>query len=163
MIQSLTIRPATPADLSQLRAAIVELQEFEHSRHSTRLPGEPIADAYLHWMQHQAEAAGIILVAESKGHFVGFVAGWIEETANVAETSDSNRFGYISDICVMAAFRGQGVAQRLLHQIERFFRATGVTRLRITALATNTSAQACYQRAYFVPYEIVYEKLIDMA
>jgi ribosomal protein S18 acetylase RimI-like enzyme len=155
VIQSLTIRPATPADLSLLRAAIVELQEFEHSRHSTRLPGEPIADAYLHWMQHQAEAAGIILVAESKGHFVGFVAGWIEETANVAETSDY--------ICVMAAFRGQGIAQRLLHQIERFFRATGVTRLRITALATNTSAQACYQRAYFVPYEVVYEKLIDMA
>ena len=111
-------------------------------------------------MQRQAEATGTILVAESNGHFVGFVAGWIEETANVAETPDSNRFGYISDICVMPAFRGQGIAQHLLHEIENFFRATGMTRLRIAALATSTSAQACYHRACFIPYEVVYEKRI---
>jgi hypothetical protein len=33
--------------------------------------------------------------------------------------------------------------------------------LRINALAVNTSAQASYEHAGFVPYEILYEKVID--
>jgi hypothetical protein len=28
------------------------------------------------------------------------VAGWIVQTDNISETADSNRFGYISDICI---------------------------------------------------------------
>ena len=36
-------------------------------------------------------------VAELADNFLGFVAGWIEQTNNLAETADSNRFGYDSD------------------------------------------------------------------
>jgi ribosomal protein S18 acetylase RimI-like enzyme len=160
MLTSLTIRPAKPDDRPQLRRAIIELQDYERLRHATRLPGEQIADAYLDWMQLQAEATGIVLVAESSGTFVGFVAGWVEETANIAETPDSNRFGYISDICVHPEFRGQRVAAKLLSSIERHLSRSGVRRLRINALAVNTSARASYEHAGFVPYEILYEKLI---
>jgi hypothetical protein len=49
------------------------------------------------------EAEGAVRVAESSGVLVGFVAGWIEETENISETSDSNRVKYIYDICVMLA------------------------------------------------------------
>jgi ribosomal protein S18 acetylase RimI-like enzyme len=101
----LTIRPAAPADRPRLRQAIVELQEYERLRHVTRRPGEQIADPYLDWMQRRAETAGVVLVAERGECFAGFVAGWIEETANIGETADSNRFGYVSDICVMPASR----------------------------------------------------------
>ena len=57
-----------------------------------------------------AEANGIALVAECAGSFLGFVAGWVEQTDNIAETPDSNRFRYISDICIPPAFRGKGIA-----------------------------------------------------
>jgi hypothetical protein len=50
----LTIRPATPVDQPDLRAAIVELQDYERRLHSTRLPGAEIADAYLAWLLPRA-------------------------------------------------------------------------------------------------------------
>lgn len=156
----LTIRAATPADQPDLRAAIVELQDYERRLHATRRPGAEIADAYLAWLLQQAAATGAVLVAESGGSFTGFVAGWVEEDENLAETPDSNRFGYISDICVLPAFRGQRIAGRLLAAIEQQLRRGGVTRLRINALAANSSAQASYLRAGFAPYEILHEKVI---
>ncbi len=161
MIDPLVIRPAGPPDRPDLRVAIIELQGYERSRHPTRLPGEQVADTYLDWMQHQAETKGVVLVAERAGCFLGFAAGWIEQTDNIAETSDSNRFGYISDICVMPAFRGQQIATQLLEGFEEFFHRAGVRRLRINSLAVNTSAQASYERSGFRPYEIFYEKTID--
>jgi ribosomal protein S18 acetylase RimI-like enzyme len=157
----LNIRPATATDRPHLRRAIVELQEYERLRHATRLPGEQIADAYLDWMLRHAETDGTVLVAESDGSFAGFVAGWIEETENIAETPDSNRFGYVSDICIMPAFRGLRIAVQLLNGIEQCLGRAGVTRLRINSLAANMAARASYEHAGFVPYEILYEKLIE--
>jgi ribosomal protein S18 acetylase RimI-like enzyme len=161
MTAALLIRPAAASDRPQLRQAVVALQDYEHARHATRLPGEQIADAYLDWMQRQAEADGVVLVAERDGHVLGFVAGWIEHSDNIGETADSNRFGYICDICVMPDFRGQRIAAQLLAAIEQHFRRAGIARLRICSLAVNTSAQASYQRSGFVPYEILFEKLIE--
>jgi ribosomal protein S18 acetylase RimI-like enzyme len=102
------------------------LQEYERLRHATRLPGEQIADAYLDWMLHQTAANGVVLVAERADNLLGFVAGWVEQTDNVAETADSNRFGYISDICVLPLFRGERIAAQLLDGIEQYFRRTNV-------------------------------------
>jgi hypothetical protein len=89
MTAPLLIRPATPADRPDLRLAVIELQGYERLRHATRLPGEQIADAYLDWMQRQAEADGAVLVAERDGSIIGFIAGWIEQTDNIGETADS--------------------------------------------------------------------------
>jgi ribosomal protein S18 acetylase RimI-like enzyme len=163
MANPLIIRPATPADRPDLRQAIIELQDYECLRHPTRRPGEQIAEAYLDWMLCQAEANGVVLVAERDTKFIGFVAGWIEQADNIGETADSNRFGYISDICVMPAFRGNQIAAQLLDGIGQYFCRTGVTRLRINSLAVNTSAQTSYERAGFVPYEVLYEKVIAEA
>jgi GNAT superfamily N-acetyltransferase len=58
----------------------------------------------------------------------------------------------------MPAFRGRRIATQLLDGIETYLRPAGVTRLRITTLAVNTSARTSYERAGFVPYEIRYEK-----
>jgi GNAT superfamily N-acetyltransferase len=156
-----SIRSANATDRPRLRQAIVELQDYERMHHETRLPGEQVADAYLDWMLHRAEAHGAVLVAESNCILVGFVAGWIEESENVGETPDSNRVGYVSDICVMPAFRGHRIAAQLLEGIERHLAKFGITRLRINSLAANKSARASYERAGFAPYEIVYEKMID--
>jgi ribosomal protein S18 acetylase RimI-like enzyme len=160
MSASLIIRPVTAADRPELRKAVVELQDYEHRLHMTRLPGERIADMYLDWMLGQANANGAVLVAECGGRFVGFVSGWIQTTENIAETPEANRFGYISDICILPAFRGQRIASRLLHSIEQILHRTGAMRLRISALALNTSARTSYQHAGFAPYEILYEKLV---
>jgi ribosomal protein S18 acetylase RimI-like enzyme len=108
------IRLATAADRAHLRQAIIELQDYERLQHTTRLPGQQVADAYVDWMLGRADSCGAVLVAESNSIFAGFVAGWIEQNENIGETPDSNRAGYISDICVMPAFRGRRIATRLL-------------------------------------------------
>jgi ribosomal protein S18 acetylase RimI-like enzyme len=102
-------------------------------------------------MLHRTETQGAVLVAESNGTFAGFVAGWIEETENVGETPDSNRVGYISDICVMPDFRGRRLATRLLSRIEQHLGRAGVTRLRINSLAANQSARTSFEHAGFFP------------
>ena len=160
-MKSVVIRPAKTSDRPALRLAIIELQEFERRLHGTRRPGEEVANAYLDWMLRQAAEGGAVLVAEIDGMVIGFVAGWIERTDNIAETADSNRVGYISDICVLPSHRGQGIAGQLLDNISKQLGAAGVTRIRIGSLADNRSARSSYERAGFVPYEVVYEKVIS--
>jgi GNAT superfamily N-acetyltransferase len=56
-------------------------------------------------------------------------------------------------------FRGQRVATLFLDGIEKYLVRANVTRLRINALAVNTSAHASYRHTGFVPYEILRKKL----
>ena len=159
-IPAVTIRDAGAIDRGQLRRAIVELQEYEGTLQKTRLPGEQIADAYLAWIENQIGEGGALLIAEIDRRFVGFVAGWIEHSDTMTETPDSNRFGYISDVCVMPDYRGQRIASLLLSAIEKRLSRTGITRIRICSLAANASARASYERAGFESYEITYEKSV---
>jgi hypothetical protein len=92
--------------------------------------------------------------------FIGFAAGWIVEYTVIQETPDSNRFGLVSDICVLAAYRGRPIATRLLDALsERLCRA-GVRRIRLSVLAANRIARAAYEHAGFTPYEVVYQKTV---
>ena len=160
MSLSLRIRPATDADHPELRRAIVALQEHERGLHASRLPGEQMADDYLAWMQGRAEESGATLVAEMGEAFAGFVSGWIEEAASIAETPDSNRTAFVSDIFVAPGFRGRRIAAELLDAIERRLARPGITRMRLSALATNEAATRAYRRAGFSTYEVVYERPI---
>lgn len=155
MTESLIIRSATAADRPHLRQAIIELQDYERMQHSAHLPDEQVADMYLNWMLYRAENHGAVLVAERNYIFVGFVADWIEEIKNIGETPDSNRVGYISDICAMPDFRGNGIATQLLKGIEWHLANFGIAHLRINSLAADKSARVSYERPGFAPCEIV--------
>ncbi|MBI3517008.1 MAG: GNAT family N-acetyltransferase [Proteobacteria bacterium] len=156
-----TIRPYREADYADLRAAFIELQETEHALHDGRLPGEPIADAYLAWLHREVAAyRGAIFIAEAAGVFQGFVACWVVRHTNIIETRDSNTFGLVSDICVLPAWRGRGIAGDLLAAAETHLADQGVTRVRIGALAKNDPALAAYRKRGFAPYEVVLEKRV---
>jgi hypothetical protein len=58
-------------------------------------------------MLAEVERSGAVLIAEAGGVFIGFVAGWIVKKNVIEETPDSNRFGLVSDICVLAPYRGR--------------------------------------------------------
>jgi ribosomal protein S18 acetylase RimI-like enzyme len=154
----LNVRLAQASDKAQLRAAVAELHNVEGSLHDSRLPGEETADAYLAWMLTEAARDGAIFVAEAGGVFAGFAAGWIVEENYIEETSDSNRFGYVSDVCVMPAFRGRRIVARLLEALEVRLSLNGIKRIRLSALAANKAARRSYERLGYAAYEIVYEK-----
>lgn len=153
-----SVRLAQASDRPFLRAAVVELHEAERRLHDSRLPGEETADAYLVWMLGEAARDGAVFVAEVDGMFAGFAAGWLVQENHIEETPDSNRFGYISDVCVLPAFRGRRIAALVLDALETRLSLSGVKRIRLWALAANKAARASYERSGYARYEIVYEK-----
>jgi molybdenum cofactor cytidylyltransferase len=158
LIEAFSVRDAGPQDRAAIVAAIVALQNAERKLSDTRLLGEEVADTYYDLLVEQARADGAMLVAEVGGAFAGFVVGWIEQTDEICETPDSNRFGYISDICVFEPFRGRGAAAVLLRALEGRLAQHGVRRLRLNFLAGNRSAGIAYERAGYAPYQLLYEK-----
>jgi len=154
----LSVRLAQASDKAALRAAVAELHNVEGRLHDSRLPGEETADAYLAWMLAEAARDGAVFVAEAGGVFAGFAAGWVVQDEYIEETPDSNRFGYISDVCVLRAFRGRRIAARLLEALESRLSLSGVARIRLSALVANQAARAAYERSGYTAFEIVYEK-----
>lgn len=159
MTTEIAIRPARPDDRAWLLAAIRDLQDYEVALHDSRLPGEAVAESYLSLVEAEAAAKeGAILIADADGGPVGFVAGWVEQDDVLAETADSNRHGYVSDIYVIPGARGRRIAGALLAALERHLSGRGLARLRICALAANASALRAYDAFGFAPYEVVLEK-----
>jgi ribosomal protein S18 acetylase RimI-like enzyme len=133
----LAIRKAMPSDAANLVHAITELPDHEQALHDTRLPGASIVAPYLRWLESRTSGSGAILIGEVAGCFIGFAAGWIEETDAIAETRDSNRFGYLSDISVLRAYRGKRFATLLLGAMENDLEQFGIARVRINAIAAS--------------------------
>jgi hypothetical protein len=131
-------------------------------RHPARLPGEEIADTCLDWMKCQAKtASGAALVSERADNLLGFVAGWIGQSNNLAEMAGSNCFDYISEICVLPAFAGAVDRSSLSGRDRAVLPSRGRPTIATNSLAVNTSAQGTYEQDGFRPHEILYEKVVD--
>lgn len=60
----------------------------------------------------------------------------------------------IHDIVVHSDYRGRGVAQQMLQQVEQQAQARGCCKLTLEVLQGNAVAQAAYRRFGFAPYEL---------
>jgi len=153
------IRPYRETDRAAVIAAEIDLQEYEHTLHDTRLPGAAVMEAYFDRLQQEVAAqSGAILIAENGGRFLGLVACVVVQDDLVQEAADSNVHGYITDIYVVPDRRGSGLAQALLRAAEDHLAPTGVSRVRINVLAGNAMARRAYEKYGFEPYEVMYEK-----
>ena len=156
---NIALRDAAPEDHQFLLDAIAALNDHERALHDTRLPGAGIAEAYFAKISAAiATDHGSIVVALSGDRRVGYMACRIETDDAVAETADSNRFGYTSDVFVAADMRGRNIAALLVAEAERRLRPHGVTRLRLSSLANNDQAIRAYRKAGFAVYEVTLEK-----
>jgi GNAT superfamily N-acetyltransferase len=161
------IRPYTPADSDWVLAAEAALQAHEIEIFDRRLAltlrsPQPSAAAYLDMLWPVlAENHGAMLIGcDEHGRRLGLVAGHVVDEPFPTETPDCTRYGYVSDIYIMPEARGSGLAGQLLDAIAAHLHAVDatLTRLRINVLAANGVARAAYERAGFVPYEIMYER-----
>ena len=82
---------------------------------------------------------------------------------NAADELDDppGEMGYVSDLVVSSALRGQGVGRALLRRAEGCVREAGVTTLRLSVLAGNRGAIALYEDEGFAPVEVDMEKRLD--
>ncbi len=77
----------------------------------------------------------LFLVAEADGCVIGSVIGAFD-----------GRRGFIYHLAVAASFRGQGIASRLMDEVEARLRAKGCLKCLLLVKKDNTEAEAYYQR-----------------
>jgi ribosomal protein S18 acetylase RimI-like enzyme len=146
------IRDCRQDDAAAVRRCIVELQDFERTIDPRLRSGESMADAY--WTNIQARCAranGRVFVAEQEDGIVGFVAVLAAEPFTELDDPPGT-YALVTDLVVLATYRGQGVGARLLRHAEAFARTAGATELRIGVLSGNTAARQLYLRAGFAPH-----------
>lgn len=134
----------------QLRACVVELQDFERGLEATLPKGEAMADRYLaHMLDRCAGSAGRIFVAEADGGVVGFV-GVLARV--VPEPDEAQAYAYVSDLVVLPAYRRRGIGRALLERAEAYARGEGARALRVGVLAKNEAAARLYRSLGFGDY-----------
>lgn len=157
----ITIRPMAEADRPAVLALLMELTGHEASLSPERGTGPEVAAACLADDSDKAiETGGALMVAESEGRVVGYLALQLGRTGPFVHEHLRDHL-YIENIVVGAAQRGTGIGQVLLAEAERFARATGRKVLRLGVLPGNDLALKAYRRAGFEVASLDMMKLLD--
>jgi GNAT superfamily N-acetyltransferase len=156
---SLTIRPATPADVPALLALIRELAEYE------RLLDQVTADeALLHEALFCAKPAAEAVLA-CEGDAVAGFALWFHNFS----TFVGRRGLYLEDLYVRPEYRGRGYGEALLAHLGRIALERGCGRLEWAVLDWNRRAIDFYQGMGAVPmsewtvYRVMGDRLVSLA
>lgn len=157
----IAIRRYDPStDARAVRAAFAELQEAERALDPFMPPGDAIADAYLEKLFAecgQADGALYVAVDGATGAVAGYVAV-LGEVESFEPDDDPAPYAYLSDLVVLAAYRGRGVAGALAGAAERHAREHGMTRIRLQVLAANDAARRLYERVGYRDHIVQMEK-----
>lgn len=70
-------------------------------------------------------------------------------------------YGYINNLYMLPARRGQGLSDELLRYSEAWFRERGVSKLRLTVTTSNLAACRLYQRLGYQTQRLEMEKEIE--
>ena len=140
------LREAKPGDRPALVRFTAALNAVEHELVPDRALGEAAADRHLAYLEELvAQQEGFVLVAARGESLLGFLVAIVEEEEGHYVLPEARRFGYVTDLYVIEAARGEGVGRALMTEAEDRFRARGLTAVRVTALAANREACGTYE------------------
>jgi GNAT superfamily N-acetyltransferase len=132
------VRPAQPDDAAGIAAVLRDVGWFEHI--SDEPEGETVARVSEQLARCAADAGHTVLVVESpEGRILGYAA--VHWFPNLMKGGD----GYISELFLREAARGQGIGGQLLTAIEREAQRRGINRL----MLFNRKERASYQRGFY--------------
>ena len=146
---AVTIRPATPADLSaigRLGALLVRTHhDFDPERFIAATP--QTERAYASFLGTQLEEPNVVvLVAERNGEVVGYTYAGVEGFDYMALRGPA---GVLYDIVVDPAHRARGVGRMLLDATLAALAARGAPRVVLSTAERNEPAQRLFARAGF--------------
>ena len=157
------IREYRSEDNQQVEECFIELQEFERQIEPRRVEGKVVAKKYLRYMLDKcSQTQGKVFVLEAQNKIVGFVSVWAKMKVNGLVDKESE-VAYISDLIVIADYRGQGWGRALLQRAEDYARALGATMLSIGVLAENTGARRLYNDFGFKENQVEFLKPLKPA
>lgn len=136
MNASLTIRPATEADVPTIRELIEGLAEYERLRHECRA-----TDDRLRATLFGARPVAEVLMAEWQGRSAGFALFFHNYSTFLAQPGI-----YLEDLYVRPECRGRGIGRALLGQLARLAVARQCGRLEWSVLDWNVDAIRFYER-----------------
>ena len=137
------IRPGNGDDMSRLESLWLAFYE-DQKRQGMLL--DLAVDAFTHWTKSYVPVLGrfaCLFVAEKNGELVGFLAGRIR---SLPPYFGGFQAGFISDVYVADADRGQGVGRHLVLLATRWFQELGLTRIELQVITNNTPAREFYRQ-----------------
>ena len=156
----MTIRAVRlPDDEPAIFSFIWGLQHFENAFEPNRRLDPGFAAEHWADVQTQVAARGALFVAEDNGKPVGWVFV-VEEVGDLFVREDERRYGFVAELFVEDAARGQGHGRALIAACEDWTRARGMAVLIIGVLSGNGKAAAVYQRDGFAPYNLFMRKYL---
>src|SRR5215831_14608426 len=135
------IREYRPEDAEEVKACIVELQDFCKQIDSQIADGRTVADKYLSYLLEQCAAAeGQIFVVEHDHQVIGMICVLARVQSEAVDEEDYE-YAYISDLVVLGSDRNKGVGRSLLKRAEEHARSKGAKLLRINVHEGNDVAR----------------------
>lgn len=152
MSADVVIRPARESDREALIELFFGLNVYEEPFvGNRRLDRAGAIDSLVFAEKKVADTGGVKLVAEIDGSVVGHLfLTWEKHGACVRD--DEKDYGYVSELFVREAHRGQGIGRALLSEAERLTRAKGFGHMMLGVLHGNTVAERAYARFGFKAY-----------
>ncbi|MEW6732854.1 MAG: GNAT family N-acetyltransferase [Acidobacteriota bacterium] len=143
------IREYRNEDAQQVERCLIELQDYERQIDSHLIDGKTIAKKYLeHMFSRCLETNGKVFVVDVDNSVVGFVSIWAKVKSRAIE-EQQYEYAYISDLVVLADYRGRGLGRALLQKAEDYAVLQGARLLRIAVLAKNHTAKELYHNFGF--------------
>ena len=148
-----------PEDEPAILSFIWGLQTFENAFEPNRRLDPDFATQHWADVRAQADARGAMFIAEHDDEPVGW-AFVVEEPGDLFVTEKERRYGFVAELFVVDAARGQGHGRALIAACEEWVRARGMAVLIIGVLTGNDKAAAMYRRDGFAPYNLFMRKYL---
>jgi ribosomal protein S18 acetylase RimI-like enzyme len=146
---TLQVRAATTEDLEVLGrlGAYLMRAHYTYDQRRFMAPGSQPERGYARFLGSQLDQPDVaIFVAETGGAVVGYVYAGIEPSS-WKELRDES--GYVHDLVVDEAHRGQGVATALMEAALAWLQRHGIPRVVLGTAEQNVAAQRLFERLGF--------------
>jgi GNAT superfamily N-acetyltransferase len=147
----LVIRRAEPRDAASLGELGIALMRTHYAFDDRRFLEPTHADAagYAGFLVSQlGDDESIVLVAEQRGEIVGYVYAAVEP---LSWKDLRDECGFIHDLLVTDAARGQGGGEGLLNAAIQWLQERGMPRVVLGTAAQNVGARRLFERRGFRP------------
>lgn len=134
MITIEELKEATPQALDEL----ITLSRSLHADERTMSPEE--------LQDFLKNTNFVLMIARDEGRIIGMAGLYII-------LKIGNKKAYIEDVIVDAAYRGQGLGEKLMRALIDIARMRGVNSISLTSRPERTAAQALYEKIGFIKHK----------
>ncbi len=148
---TVTVRLGRATDLPAVGDLWAELIDFHITRDRRFLTARNARESFVRHLSGTILRSPdhAVFVAEVDGRIAGFLVAKVEYGGPIFLNPN---FGYITDACVDEAFRRQGIGHHLFGAAKSWFRARGLTNIRVSVATENPVACSFWRDLGFRPF-----------